>query len=98
MVYPYITSQVEVGLLWLAFVGFSAQYFLNMEIERYTLATGETAVTGFSRMWKWWGLIFVLTMVSMLRPLVRQGAVLPGRSGASSASPHDPGPFCSLQL
>jgi hypothetical protein len=23
-----------------------------MEIERYTLATGETAVTGFSRFWK----------------------------------------------
>jgi hypothetical protein len=34
-----------------------------MEVERYTLATGETAVTGFSRMWKWWGWIFILTMV-----------------------------------
>jgi len=25
------------------------QFFINMEIERYTLATGETALTGFSR-------------------------------------------------
>src|SRR5918993_3421122 len=34
-----------------------------MEIERYTLATGETAVTGFPRFWKPWGIIFVLGAV-----------------------------------
>src|SRR3712207_2466400 len=34
-----------------------------MEIERYTLATGETAVTGFTRFWKPWGIIFVLGAV-----------------------------------
>src|SRR5215213_1229519 len=60
IIWPYITSQAGVGLLWLAFVGFSAQYFINMEDERYTLATGETAVTGFSRMWIGWGVIFIL--------------------------------------
>jgi hypothetical protein len=63
ILWPYITSQAGVGLLWLAFVGFSMQYFINMEVERYTLATGETAVTGFSRMWRWWGLVFVLGSV-----------------------------------
>ncbi|HET7270113.1 MAG TPA: Nramp family divalent metal transporter [Rubrobacter sp.] len=63
LIWPYITTQAGVGLLWLAFVGFSAQYFLNMEIERYTLATGETAVTGFTRMWKWWGVVFVLLAI-----------------------------------
>ena len=52
IIWPYITTQVGIGLLWLAFVGFSMQYFLNMEIERYTLATGETAVVGFTRFWK----------------------------------------------
>ena len=36
------------------------QFFLNMEIERYTLATGETALTGFSRFWRHWGLVFAL--------------------------------------
>ena len=60
IIWPYITTQVGVGLLWLAFVGFSMQYFLNMEIERYTLATGETAVVGFTRFWKPWGIIFAL--------------------------------------
>src|SRR5688572_20892490 len=31
-----------------------------MEVERYTLATGETAVTGFNRFWKHWGLVFAI--------------------------------------
>ena len=48
-------------------MGFTAQYFLNMEIERYTLATGETAVTGFTRMWKMVGLVFVLLAISAQR-------------------------------
>src|SRR5215218_899014 len=63
IIWPYITARAGVGLLWLAFVGFSMQYFINMEVERYTLATGETAVTGFSRMWKWWSIIFILGSV-----------------------------------
>jgi Mn2+/Fe2+ NRAMP family transporter len=63
IIWPYITTQVGIGLLWFAIVGFSMQYFLNMEIERYTLATGETAVTGFTRYWKPWGIIFVLGAV-----------------------------------
>src|ERR687896_577869 len=63
LIWPYITTQAGVGLLWLATVGFLSQYFLNMEIERYTLATGETAVTGFSRFWKPWGIITVSPVV-----------------------------------
>jgi hypothetical protein len=31
-----------------------------MEIERYTLATGETALTGFNRFWKHWGLVLAI--------------------------------------
>jgi hypothetical protein len=51
-----------VGLvfLWAAVVGIVTQLFLNMEIERYTLATGETALTGFNRSWKHWGLVFAI--------------------------------------
>src|SRR5215208_7350315 len=63
-----------VGLLWLATLGFLSQYFLNMEIERYTLATGETAVTGFSRFWKPWGIVFAL------------GAILPNAFPGWAAS------------
>ncbi|MGH3088584.1 MAG: Nramp family divalent metal transporter, partial [Gammaproteobacteria bacterium] len=59
ILWPYITSEVGFALLWLAFVGVTLQYVLNMEIERWTLATGETAIIGFARMWKPWGLVMV---------------------------------------
>ncbi len=60
IIYPYIASQVGLVFVWAALVGLATQFFLNMEIERYTLATGETALTGFSRFWKHWGLVFAL--------------------------------------
>jgi hypothetical protein len=60
IIWPFITTQVGIGLLWLAAVGFGVQFIIDMEVERYTLATGETAVTGFTRFWKPWGIIFIL--------------------------------------
>ena len=63
VLWPYITSQVGLTLVWLTLLGVLTQYFLNMEIERYTLATGETAVTGFTRLWKPWGGLFVLMTI-----------------------------------
>ena len=60
VLWPFIASQVGLVLLWGAFIGVVTQFFLNMEVERYTLATGETAVTGFNRFWKHWGLVFAV--------------------------------------
>lgn len=76
ILWPYITSQIGLGLMWFALLGLTMQLFLNMEIERYTLITGETAVTGFSRLWLPWGIVMVL------------GAVLPNTfpGWASSAA------------
>ncbi|WDZ83840.1 Nramp family divalent metal transporter [Micromonospora cathayae] len=69
ILYPYIASQVGLVFLWAAAVGLITQWFLNMEIERYTLATGETALTGFSRFWRHWGLVFaVMTYFANLWP------------------------------
>ncbi|SEQ36608.1 Nramp family divalent metal transporter [Microlunatus flavus] len=60
VLFPYIASQVGLVFVWAALVGLGTQYFINLEIERYTLATGETALTGFSRYWRHWGLVFAL--------------------------------------
>ncbi len=60
ILWPYIASQVGLVFLWGAILGVVTQFFLNMEIERYTLATGETALTGFNRLWKHWGLTFAV--------------------------------------
>jgi hypothetical protein len=69
ILFPYIASQVGLVFVWAALVGLVTQYFLNMEIERYTLATGETALTGFSRYWRHWGLFFaILTYFANLWP------------------------------
>jgi hypothetical protein len=60
ILFPFIASQAGLVFLWAAVVGVAMQFFINMEIERYTLATGQTAITGFQRLWKPWGLILVL--------------------------------------
>ena len=74
ILWPYITTQVGLALVWLSVLGISVQFFLNMEVERYTLVTGETAVTGFSRMWVGWSVVFVL------------GAILPNTIPGWAAS------------
>ena len=58
VLFPFIASQVGLVYVWAAAVGLATQFFINMEIERYTLATGETVLTGFSRLWRHWGLVF----------------------------------------
>lgn len=63
VLWPYIATQTGLALVWLATVGILTQYFLNMEITRYTLATGETAVTGFTRLWKPWSWLFIIMAV-----------------------------------
>ena len=60
IIWPFMTATVGMGFLWAAALSVTVQYFLNMEIERYTLATGETAVSGFVRFWKPWGVLFCL--------------------------------------
>jgi hypothetical protein len=57
ILYPYIASQAGLVFLWAAVVGVAVQFFINMEIERYTLATGETALGSFQRLWRPWGAI-----------------------------------------
>jgi hypothetical protein len=69
ILWPYMASTVGLGFLWAAVLSVTIQYFLNMEIERYTLATGETAVAGFVRFWKPWGVVFCLfTIVPYMWP------------------------------
>ena len=60
ILWPYLTAIGGFGLLWLAFTTLAVQFVINMEIERYTLATGQTVVAGFSRWWKGWGIIICL--------------------------------------
>jgi hypothetical protein len=60
ILWPFIASQVGLVFLWGAVLGVTTQFFLNMEIERYTLATAQIAVAGFNRFWKHCGLLLAV--------------------------------------
>ena len=60
ILFPYIASIAGLAFLWAAVVGVAMQFFINMEIERYTLATGPDGDHRLPRLWKPWGLVIVL--------------------------------------
>jgi hypothetical protein len=75
ILYPFIASQAGLVFLWAAVVGIITQFFINMEIERYTLATGETALSGFQRLWKpWGGIIVAMAVLATMWPGWATGA------------------------
>jgi len=49
ILWPYLASNFGMGLIWAAVLGITSQFFINMEIERYTLVTGESIFVGLTR-------------------------------------------------
>ncbi len=49
ILWPYLTSNFGMGIIWASIFGITLQFFLNMEISRYTLATGESVFVGLAR-------------------------------------------------
>jgi Mn2+/Fe2+ NRAMP family transporter len=60
ILFPFIASQVGLSLLWAACLVILMQWVMIMEVERYALATGETVLTGFSRLARFWGPVMCL--------------------------------------
>ncbi|HET7326008.1 MAG TPA: Nramp family divalent metal transporter [Nocardioidaceae bacterium] len=60
VLWPYVSQQTGLGFLWAAVLGTILMFFIATECCRYTLATGETIITGFTRLWKPWWIGFVL--------------------------------------
>ncbi len=60
ILWPYLVYKTGFVFFWACMLGVLTQYFLNMEIERWTLATGESAITGFCRLSKQWAWIMLL--------------------------------------
>ena len=76
VLWPYLTSNYGMGIIWAAVLGVTFQFFMNMEIERYALVKGESVFVGFNRMWK--GLPYWFIITSFL------GFAWPGMSAASA--------------
>ena len=49
ILWPYLTANYGLGLIWGAVVGITMQFFINMEVARYTLITGESVFVGWAR-------------------------------------------------
>ena len=73
--WPYITYKTGFVFFWACMLGVFTQFFINMEIERWTLATGESPITGFcrlSRQWAW--IMLALNVVPWIWPGWATGA------------------------
>lgn len=49
ILWPYLSANYGLGIIWGALLGITFQFFLNMEIERYALVTGESVFVGLAR-------------------------------------------------
>ena len=74
VLWPRLTAEFGFAVFWACWIGVTIQFFLNMEIERWTLLTGESAVVGFIRLSRGFG------PISSLRNL----AVSPDMAAVSS--------------
>lgn len=59
IIWPHIVYKSGFVFFWACMLGVVTQFFLNMEIERWTLATGESAITGFCRLSKHWAWVML---------------------------------------
>ena len=63
ILWPNLVSNWGMGIIWGALLGITMQYFLNMEIERYALANGESIFVGFARLFKFAPYWFVFSTI-----------------------------------
>ena len=50
ILWPCLTVRYGFTVFWGALLGILTQFFINMEMARYTLATSEGITTGFARL------------------------------------------------
>ncbi|MFC6954693.1 Nramp family divalent metal transporter [Halorubellus litoreus] len=58
--WPVLIAQHGWSLYWAFFVGVLLQFFINTEIQRWTLATGESIFRAFERLHTFWPAFFLL--------------------------------------
>ena len=73
--WPYLTYKCGFVFFWACMLGVVTQFFMNLEIERWTLATGESAITGFCRMSRHWAwVLLIMNVVPWIWPGWATGA------------------------
>jgi hypothetical protein len=60
MLWPWMIDKFGPGIAWAAFLGVFIQFWINLEIARYTVVTGETVYTALGRISPIFGPVFIL--------------------------------------
>ena len=60
MFWPHLIAQHTWGLYWAFWVGVITQFFINTEIQRWTIATGESVFSAYHRLHSIWPWFFLL--------------------------------------
>lgn len=66
MIWPSLTSNYGLRILWAVPIILFLQFFVNIEIERYTLVTGKSVEANLVGKVRWLAIIFALTVVLTL--------------------------------
>ncbi len=61
IMWPHIITKYGLGLLWLALLGITFQYFINQEVARHALATGESFFTTSARVIKGFAIFWLFS-------------------------------------
>lgn len=85
----YMGAKMFVGIFWVYWISCVCQMFLNQEIARYTMATGETVLQGFSRIgpakfWPWFSAAFCWVQVAWPAWITGAAAGMAALSGFGS--------------
>ena len=91
VVWPWVTAKFGAGMIWAAALGVFLQLWINIEIGRWAVCTGENPYTGFARL--------SIGYIYFLLSLAFVGLFLPGWARLSGAAlkgllfgPDGPGP------
>ncbi len=75
VLWPWITAKFGVEMLWAAAFGLFIQVWVNIEIGRWVISTGESVFTGFARIARWTVFYFFVPLLAI--------AILPGWARAA---------------
>lgn len=65
ILWPHLVTKWGLGLLWFALLGITIQFFINKEVARYTLATGESFFTGSARVFSYSAIAWLVAVLLM---------------------------------
>lgn len=60
IIWPRAVAQHGASMVWAAVIGVFLQMWINFEVGRWTVATGETVYTGYARVWRGFAPLFIL--------------------------------------